>query len=156
MLAQPLCEDAMRLLPLMLLVVCCSVRADWVPIAWADEGALYEYDPARLKRNGENITLWIKQSGYKIKQVGGEKFKQRPDLYSAREAEEYESRYAYSLVQFEIKCRAREFRIVTKSEYDSGGIPFGDARDKPTDFFPIYPDSLLDVTATKLCNPKKK
>ena len=146
----------MRLLPLMLLVVCCSVRADWFPIAWADEGALWEYDPARVKRNGENVTLWVKQSGYKIKQVGGEKFKRRPDLFSAKEAEEYESRYAFSLEQIEIRCRARKFRILNSSNYDSGGVPFENTIDKSTDFVSIYPGSLIDETASKLCNPKKK
>jgi hypothetical protein len=146
----------MRLLPLMLLVVCCSASAEWFPIAWADEGALWEYDPARVKRNGENISLWVKQSGYKIKQVGGEMYKERPDLFSAREAEQYDRRFAYSLNQIEIKCRAGEFRILNRSNYDSGGAPFGDVMSTPSDFSSIYPGSLIDVTATKLCNPKKK
>lgn len=57
MLAQPLCEDAMRLLPLMLLVVCCSVRAEWVFVDKTDRADHY-VDLEAGQRRGDFVEAW--------------------------------------------------------------------------------------------------
>ena len=58
MLAQPLCEDAMRLLPLMLLVVCCSVNADWIRFSETDISFAF-YDPNSISKKGNVTRGWI-------------------------------------------------------------------------------------------------
>jgi len=47
----------MRLLPLMLLVVCCSVRAEWVLVTMNDEAAHY-LDPGTLRGKGRIRQIW--------------------------------------------------------------------------------------------------
>jgi hypothetical protein len=47
----------MRLLPLMLLVVCCSVRAEWVFISGSDYGAAY-VDSEIIRGRGRIRSAW--------------------------------------------------------------------------------------------------
>jgi len=51
---QRLCEEALRLLPLMLLVVCCYVRADWIKVSSAQGMEAY-LDLDSIQVNGLNL-----------------------------------------------------------------------------------------------------
>lgn len=145
----------MRLLPLMLLAVCCSVRADWTLIAWADAGAFWEYEPERVKRNGTRVSFWIKQSGQLVKEQGLQKYEERPDLFSKREKAKYETDFAFGLVRWEIDCKKWEMRTLDGQDYDTNGAPFG-TKVTQGDFVDIYPGSLMEVTAIELCTVKRK
>jgi len=54
---QPLCEDTMRLLPLMLLVVCCTVKAEWVFVGGSDNSVHY-VDSETIRGRGRIRQAW--------------------------------------------------------------------------------------------------
>jgi hypothetical protein len=133
---------------LLLLMICCSASAEWIPIVWVD-GAFWEYDPKRVKRSGNTIDFWIKGSGTKIREVLVSKKTESKRL-------EFESRWAYSMNFWQIHCNSSEAALIQSTSYDFNEMPFEDTLtgDK-NDLFPITPDSLLDVAASKLCKQKK-
>ena len=146
----------MRLLPLMLLVVCCSARAAWIPIACANKcsDAAWEYDPKRVTRSGNVIEVWIKSSGTLIKESYFQGYVENPGLFPATEASDFQSNYSYSLTRYVIKCKEYQFGSITAQHYRNNGAPIG-ASSAPTPLnYEIIPDSLMDTTASKLCKKK--
>lgn len=144
-----------KLLPLLLLSVCCSASARWVVIACAAscEQARFEYDPERTNRSGQTITVWIRSGGELIKEVQGRKYKTNPNLYSEQEKNKYDNEFSYSLTKWEINCKSWEMRTLDGTDYDLNQTPFG-AKVGRSDFSEIHPDSLMDVAASKLCKKK--
>ncbi len=141
-----------KLLPLFLLAVCCSASAEWIPIACADkcEDAMWLYDPQKTIKRAGIVDVWFRQSGQMIKQIGGRKYKERPELYARREIDEYEQNYSYSLAFYKIKCDDRQAYLIQSQDYLSNGNPIGNEA-KGDSYRPIYPDSLMDVAAARLC-----
>jgi hypothetical protein len=107
--------------------------------------------PARTSEaeRGE-IFFWIKSSGRLVKEVGLEKYKENPNLYSEREKNKFEFEYAFSLVKWELNCKSWEIRTLDGSDYDINKVSFG-TKNTVSEFTEIYPGSLMDVAASKLC-----
>jgi len=51
-------EAALRLLPLMLLVVCCSVKAEWVEFDGNNKGTVF-IDPKSVRQSGSYLRIWV-------------------------------------------------------------------------------------------------
>lgn len=49
----------MRLLPLMLLVVCCSASAEWQYWTGSDDGREFYVDSQSLEKNGDTRKFWV-------------------------------------------------------------------------------------------------
>ena len=50
----------MRLLPLLLLVVCCAVKAEWVMMASSGDGSIEVFiDPKSVKPSGSYLRVWV-------------------------------------------------------------------------------------------------
>lgn len=58
MLDQRLCERNMRLLPLMLLVVCCSASAEWIEIGQTDEAVVFVDNQTIYKIDNNRVRVW--------------------------------------------------------------------------------------------------
>lgn len=145
----------MKLLPLMLLVVCCSARADWIAIACADKcsDAMWEYEPKKVTRSGDIIEVWIKSSGIFVKENKIRMYVENPSLFPANEAEDFQSTYSYSLIKHAIKCKEYQSGLITGTDYRNNGTPIGLSSTR-TPFHEIVPGTLMDVTASKLCKKK--
>lgn len=61
----------MRLLPLMLLVVCCSASAEWVLMSRSDDGSIEVFiDPNSVKSSGIYRRVWVLLNLKKIGEFG--------------------------------------------------------------------------------------
>lgn len=142
----------MRLLPLILLVVCCSVRADWTPLAIADD-VFWEYDPQKLTRSGKKLLFWVKVSGDGQKHILSNAFR---DGGLGQLADKYEKNYHFSLNKWELNCQNSTMKLIISVDYEKNGNVLSSSENIQKEFSQIIPESLMDVSASTLCNPKKK
>lgn len=52
----------MRLMPLMLLVVCCSANADWVPFSENTDGSKWFIEVSTIYESGSTVRFWVLQN----------------------------------------------------------------------------------------------
>ena len=144
----------MRLLPLMLLVICCSVRADWIPLASSEDGGTFwEYDPQRITRTGAKLFFWVKVYGDGQKNHMAGVFREGG---FGQLADKYENNYLLSLNKWEINCQNLTMKLITSADYEKNGKVLSGSENVHKEFSQIIPESLMDVAASKLCHTKKK
>jgi hypothetical protein len=145
-----------KLLPLLLISVCFSASAEWIPIACADkcEDAMWEYDPNRVTRKGYVIEVWIKASGTSQKEILSRKYAENPGVFPAGEAKDFQNNYSHSLNRFVINCKEYQFGLITGQDYRYDGTPLGGTPARSKSLLEIPPEALIDVVASKLCKKK--
>ena len=122
----------MRLLPLLLLVVCCSVRAEWESFTVTDS-ALHSRDPKTLLKKGDLREIWILMDFIERKKDGE---------LSARLYEEFD-------------CKRRLMRtlfISTHSKNRAEGETLFQYNNKNLDWTPIPPNTPSMNTLEYVCS----
>ena len=124
---QRLCEDTMRLLPLMLLVVCCSASAGWMRV-YGDEDKNIFIDITDMKKNGDRRIVRSLQINAQGK--------------GSQTAEE------------EHNCKKGRYRLLQLTTFQSdGGVEqvLQDPR-LSSNWILIKPDSLVGITHRVVCS----
>jgi len=123
---QPICDCwglEMRLLPILLLIFCCSASAEWLIFSKADNGDKHYVDLSKMQTNKHLVSIL---SLVNFSQTGSD------GLFSNRIHEEFDC----------LKERVRILSLSGYSEHFAGGKELH-SQDKPGEWTHIPPETVL-------------
>jgi hypothetical protein len=126
----------MRLLPILLLVVCCAVKAEWIELAESEDAYFY-VDPATILKHGDTVEVWSLRNFF-VRNVKG--------VASMRGYEQHD-------------CKNKKWRVLTISSHSSrfamGEMIFDASyEDQPNPWRRIPPDTIDEVIHKYVCKKK--
>lgn len=114
-----------------------------------------EYESNKVTRRGVKIDVWVRQTGEHVKNYKIKRMLENPRFFSPTEVDEINQEFSFELSLLQMNCQTWEVSVRTTQNFGRNGLPLGSAGESG-DFSPIYPNSLMDILASSLCNPSKK
>jgi len=120
---------------------------------------VWAYSPKRITRTAAGtVRMWLKQTPPRDGVAAA-----RAELIRKREENQLTTRgydrWQYSLILFELKCRERKSRFVTRTDYDGDGqvLATDEGAGKWNDIFPdSVAERMLDVGCKPVSTPKPR